>query len=377
MSNVMLSATHGTPRHVAVKNLRLDPENPRLPESQRGGSQVDLALLMVMGFDAYAVAQSIADNGFFAGEPLLAVRSESEPGAYIVVEGNRRFTALLGLTDESVRSQLPDADRWKVVAERARMSQETLIPIVEHPDRASTHVEVARAHVVGKLAWRPYMQARFIAARVAEGNTIQQVAEMIGIPKSKAADLYRDQAVVTQAQSLGLATGEVEKAFSLLTVAMGVTRLRAHVSAPLGSQLEVGKDPIPAEKTDELSELLEWIFGSEDAEPKITDSRQAASLGNVAASEVGLAALRAGATLEEARQKVTAAGMDPRERLVNRLNTAKNSLLAAADDLSAYALDKQVVKMVEDVDAVFESLRSTLAEVDAEAAGSKDSSVAS
>lgn len=363
-------ATVGIAKLVPISCLRLDPLNPRLPEAHRGGSQTDLAVVLEMGFDAYAVAQSIADNGYFMGEPLLAVPSGSETDAWIVVEGNRRLTALLGLARHDVRREFAEPDRWETVAARASIQAATQIPIIEHATREATHVEVARAHVVGKLAWRPYMQARFIAARVAEGKTIAEVAELIGITKSKAADLFRDQAVVAQAQRIGLETSEIEKAFSVLTVAMGNTKLRDHVGAPLGSRLDPAEDPVPASKVGELGELISWIFGDEDSEPKINDSRQTSQLGNVVASEVGLAALRAGASLEEAKQRVTAAGMDPRDRLIHRLTSSKSSLSAASDDLTTYASDSQVQALLADVEALVESLRSIIVEVAPESAAS-------
>jgi hypothetical protein len=319
-----------------------------------------------MGFDAFAVAQSIADNGFFAAEPLVAVPNKSEEGTWVVVEGNRRLTALLGLAFEDIRSEFAEPNRWNEVAERSGIQPEITIPVVEHETRDDTHVEVARAHVVGKLAWRPYMQARFIAARVAEGRTISEVADLIGITKSKAADLYRDQAVVSQAQRLGLETSEIEKAFSLLTVAMGNTKLRDHVGVPLGSRLEPTQDPVPEDKVEELRELISWIFGDEENEPKITDSRQTSQLGNVVANEVGLSALRSGASLEEAKQRVSAAGLDPRERLMNRLTASRNALSAASDDLTTYASDSQVLSLLADVEALVESLRSMVIEVTSE-----------
>ncbi len=363
MSSTHVSGMSGSQGLVSISSLRLDSENPRLPESLRGGSQPDLAVVLEMGFDAYAVAQSIADNGYFLGEPMLAIPSPDEEDAWIVVEGNRRLTALLGLTDKEVRSQFAQPDRWEAVAQRCVLTSDDQVPVIVHQSRSATHAEVARAHVVGKLPWQPFMQARFIAARVAEGKTVAEVADLIGITKSKAADLYRDQAVVAQAQKLGLQTGGIEKAFSVLTVAMGNTKLRDHVGAPLGSRLDPAKDPIPADKTKELQELIAWVFGDEEHEPKITDSRQTSLLGNVVASDVGLTALRQGASLEEAKQKVAAAGMDQRERLLQRLGAAKNALLATSDDLSAYASDAQVGALLSDVEAVVESLRSIILEV--------------
>ncbi|MEX2375390.1 MAG: hypothetical protein WD942_07355 [Dehalococcoidia bacterium] len=357
-------STLGTPKLVPISALRLDSENPRLPASFRNAEQEDLAVVLEMGFEAYAVAQSIADNGFFMSEPMLVIASDTEAETWIVVEGNRRLTALIGLTNEGARKQFADPERWDQLAARSRVSAEDLVPVVLHPDRQSTHVEVAKAHVIGKLAWRPYSQATYIAARVAEGRTFGEVSDLLGIAKSKVADLYRDQAIVKQAQDLGMTTGEIEKAFSLLTVTMSSTKLRDHVGAPLGSRMDPGSTPIPAEKTDNLAELIGWIFGSDVDEPKITDSRQISQLGNVVANEVGLSALRAGDSLDQAKQKVQAAGLSPRERLVNRLTTAKNALLSAADDLSEHSMDEGVRGLVEDVEAVVGALRNTIDEVD-------------
>lgn len=358
----------GTPKQAPISSLMLDPLNPRLPESLRGGAQADLAVVLEMGFDAFAVAQSIADNGFFAAEPLIAIEGD-EAGTYIVVEGNRRLTALFGLSHPDIREQFADPSRWDVVADKAGIAPDMVVPIVVHKSREATHVEVSRAHVVGKLQWRPYMQARFIAARVAEGRTIKEVADLIGITKSKAADLYRDQAIVAQAETAGLNTGEVERAFSVLTVAMGNTKLRDHIGAPLGSRLEPGQDPVPTGKLPQLKEMISWVFGDEDAEPVITDSRQMSALGNVVASEVGLAALRAGKSLDEAKQQAQSAGMHPRERLVKRLTTATSALGAAGDDLAEYATDTQVISLLSDLESLVESMRSVIDEAGDEAAG--------
>lgn len=351
---------------VPISALLLDPNNPRLPASRQGGEQAELAIDLELGFDAFAVAQSVADNGFFAAEPLIAIRAD-EPDRYIVVEGNRRLTALLGLAHPEIREQFAEPTRWEGVAEKAAISPDVVVPIVVHQSREATHVEVSRAHVVGKLQWRPYMQARFIAARVTEGRSIKEVADLIGITKSKAADLYRDQAIVGQAASVGLNTGNVEGAFSLLTVAMGNTKLRDHIGAPLGSRLEPGDNPVPAGKFNELKEVISWVFGDEDAEPVITDSRQMSALGNVVASEVGLSALRSGKSLEEARQQAQSAGMDPRDRLIKRITAATNALGAASDDLAEYASDRQVVVLLSDLESLVESMRNVVEQAAIEA----------
>jgi hypothetical protein len=323
----------GEYRSVSIGDLRLDPDNPRIPQSYRGLGQDDLAVVLEMGFEAYAVAQSMANSGFFMGEPLLVVESEEEPGALVVVEGNRRLTALIGLTRAEIRAQFTEAEKWDQLSQDSKISPESTIPVVVHESRELTFAQIGRAHVLGKLQWRPYAQALYIAARIEEGRTYAEVAEMIGITKAKVADLYRDQAIVAQAESAGLDTG---------------------------------KNPVPKSKLDELAETISWIFGSEDEEPKISDSRQIAQLGNVVGSAIGLKALREGDSLEEAKQKIAATGLAPRERLMNRFTAAKNALLAATDDFSEFVNDQEVRALFDDVGSALEALQSTIDELESE-----------
>lgn len=361
-----LPVSAGRPGSVPLSSLRLDPENPRIPETHRSKDTAELATLMEMGFEAYSVAQSIAELGFFNAEPLIVISSPDDTDAWIVVEGNRRLTALIGLAYPDIRAGFASPERWEQLALKRSITPEVFIPVVVHESRETTHAEVARVHVVGKLPWRPFMQAKYIAARVAEDRTLQEVADLIGIPKSKAADLYRDQAVLTQASSLGLETSQVESAFSLLTVAMGSTKIRSHVGAPLGSQTVIGEPPVPAERSNELKEVIQWVFGDEEHESLISDSRQISQLGNVIASEVGLEALRDGKTLDEAKQHMQERGLDPIVALTKKLNAARNSLNSASSDVAEFAFDTVVRGLVEDIESLVGSIRSTLEDVTAE-----------
>jgi len=368
-NELMIPTSSGALSTVPLGSLRLDPDNPRIPDSIKAETTAELATLLEMGFDAYPVAQSIAELGFFHAEPLIVVPHNSEADTWVVVEGNRRLTALLGLASAEIRSGFAEPDKWEALAAKRHLTMDMQIPVVIHSSRDTTHAEVARVHVVGKLPWRPYMQARYIAARVAEGRTIQQVADLIGITRSTAANLYRDQAVLAQAAEMGLETAQVERAFSLLTVAMGNTKIREHVGAPLGSRMEVDTQPIPVDKAEELREVIQWIFGDEEREAVISDSRQVTQLGNVIASPVGLEALRKGQTLEEAKQQVHAAGLEPIVSLTKRLTAAKNALASASSDIAEYALNVDIQGLVDDIESVVETIRATLEEVQSQSSG--------
>jgi len=350
----------GEQRRVPLRSLRLDPQNPRLPVEQRGSGQEDLAVHLELGFDALTVAESIAAHGYFGSEPLIVIASD-EPGVWVVVEGNRRLTALLGLVDNTVRREFANPDPWVKLAAKATIGLDDHIPVVVLPDRAAAGPIIGFRHISGILQWQPFAQARYVAGLVDdEGMTFTGVAQMIGIDKTRVGNLYRDQAIARQARGLGLETGPLEASFSLLTVAMNTTKLRDHIGAPVGSRTEPGEEPIPAEKVEHLRELLTWIYGEGETEPVISDSREISKLGSVVASNLGLSALRSGSTLEAAVQKIKEADVDPHQRLINRLRTGKNSLVAAMQDVADFADDDEVAELVQDVRAAADGLLDAL-----------------
>ena len=193
--------TLGEQKFVPLSALRLDPFNPRLPKSLQGQNQEDLAVNLELGFDAYTVAESIAGHGYFNSEPLIVIPSD-EKGAWIVVEGNRRLTALIGLTRPEIRAQFAASERWDELASRSTVRDGNQVPVVVAPSRESVIPIVGFRHISGILQWQPFAQARYVAALVDDGNSYADVADLIGIEKKKVADLYRDQAIVEQAQRL-------------------------------------------------------------------------------------------------------------------------------------------------------------------------------
>ncbi|HEU5036083.1 MAG TPA: hypothetical protein VFT70_03695 [Nocardioides sp.] len=354
------SAHLGDQRQIALENLRLDPENPRLPAAAQGASQEDLAFDLELGFEAFTVAESIASHGFFTSEPLIAVPSEDEAGVWIVVEGNRRLTALLGLAQPSIRSQFPSPDQWDALAAKAGLTLDTEVPVVVVDSRSTVVPIIGFRHISGILGWTPFAQARYVAKLVDDdGLSFAEVAKMIGIDKGRAGNLYREQAIAKQAATLGIPTGPVEEAFSLLTVAMSNTKLRGFVGAPLGSKLEPGTDPVPGAKTSELKELLGWVFGTAETDKVLNDSRDINKLGGAISSPVGLASLRAGDNLAEALQKIDDAGLDKLERLIKRLRAARNALQAAEIDIADHGDEPEVQALLEELQTSVDALRSS------------------
>lgn len=360
MSELREVRSMGEARRVPLRNLLLDPFNPRLPEEMQGEDQEELAVHLELGFDALTVAESIASHGFFGSEPLIVIAAD-ESSKWLVVEGNRRLTALLGLVDKGIRSQFANSGPWDALAAQAQVTYDHQIPVVVLPDRASATPIIGFRHISGILQWQPYAQARYIARLVDEdGMKFNEVAEMIGVDRTKVGNLYRDQAIASQARDMGIETGLMEESFSLLTVAMSTPKLRAHIDAPLGSKTEPGEPPIPDEKAPALQELVRWLYGDGEAEPVIGESRDISKLGNVAASKTGLRALRQGSTLEAAIQQVKDADANPKQRLLSRLKTGKNALSLALDDIDEFQDDSDVTDAVDEARAAADALLAAL-----------------
>lgn len=361
MSELRDVRSMGRQKWVPLRDLLLDPQNPRLPADMQGEDQEDLAVHLELGFDALTVAESIASHGYFGSEPLIVI-AEDSTGRWIVVEGNRRLTALLGLVDLKIRAQFANPSPWEPLATQANLSYDDQVPVVVLPDRAAATPIIGFRHISGILQWQPFAQARYIARLVDEDHmSFAEVAEMIGVDRTKVGNLYRDQAIATQAREMGIETGPMEEAFSLLTVAMSTPKLRAHIDAPLGSKAQTGEPPIPSERAPELKELVTWLYGNGDVEPVIGESRDISKLGGVVASKTGLSALREGVTLEAAIQKAKDADANPRQRLLSRLRTGKNSLSAALDDIDEFVDDSEVSDTVDEVRAAADALLSALA----------------
>ena len=349
---------------VPISNLMLDEENPRFPENQSGNKQIRLAQIIEMGFEAYAVAESMCRYGYFPSEPLIVMKSDKYPEKFVVLEGNRRVTALLGLTVPEVRSSFASAERWESLAASCHITNSNTIPAVLVQSREDCAPVIGFRHISGILSWSPYAQARYVASLIdGRGLSFSEVAEMVGKKRGDVADLYRDQAIADQAKKLGIDTGGIEQTFSLLTVAMGTTKLREYVGAPMGAHTVPGKDPIPSEKQKNLKEALAWIYGTPTTQPVISDSRQIAKLGNVISHPDGLKAIRAGKSLDEASQAIQDAGADPLKRLMLQLKTANSALMATLDVIEEFSDEDDVREMYE---TIVETVRSIGSVVDSE-----------
>lgn len=158
---------------VRVEQLLLDPINPRLPEEVQDRPQAEILTYLYENDDLDELMASMAQNAYFASEPLLVLEPQNESNKYVVVEGNRRLGALmilLGLDSASQAGLQPDPE----VSESPRLHELQQVPCVLLQSRDEVNDYLGFRHINGLREWAPEAKARYlykqVEAAVQEGH---------------------------------------------------------------------------------------------------------------------------------------------------------------------------------------------------------------
>ena len=82
---------------IPVVNLRLDPENPRLSTRNNGQRETLRELAKLQGTKLRVLAEDILEYGLDPSELTIVARLEDEDDRFVVLDGNRRLTAIRAL----------------------------------------------------------------------------------------------------------------------------------------------------------------------------------------------------------------------------------------------------------------------------------------
>lgn len=335
----MANPKFNEPEPQKVEDLFLDIENPRIPEDKRNLSQDDLALYIAETYNALSVARSIALHQYFPSEPLIAIQSGKK---LIVLEGNRRLSALKILRDSTLRSRLKNEKDWKALP-TTNVPDE--VPVLLVKNRRQVAPIIGYRHISGIQQWEPYAKARYIASQVGKGKiTFKDAALDVGETEGEVRSNYRNYRIAEQIIDSGADKKEIDSLFGKFGVfsrAMQTKDLRDFIGAPDANEVSISKDPIPSSKKAALKELTGYMFGPRAV---LKESRELNKLGAVIASEEGLKVLRKERNLETAY--IASGGL--RERLIIYLGTASKNLKAAKLDMSKYKKDDDVQELLKE-----------------------------
>ena len=310
-----------------LETLELDPRNPRLPPSARDFGQEDLLQHIAERYNTVDVAISIARHGFFTSEPLIVMKGNSNK--YVAVEGNRRLVSLRILSDIRLATGLSNERRWIDIQLEKAVPVE--IPCVIATSRERIAAILGYRHISGIQEWNPPQKARFIAGLVNDGGmSFKEVAELVGEPETDIRSQYRNHGILEQARSeFGMDVAPVERQFGVFTRAMVSIPLRSYIGAPSPADVQPKQLPLESNSSGELGKLLSWLFGSEDEDRAISDSREITRLGRVIQDQEARAVLDNTRDLNAAEETLGGA----KERLKQNLRNARNALQAALADV--------------------------------------------
>ncbi len=158
-----------------LSELCLDPLNVRIANPQAGESSI--AAYLVAAEDVAGLALGIARDGYLDNElPVVTV----EDGRLMVLEGNRRVTALKLLTDTLAADYPGGVAFSEVGVERVARRHPRVLPtsirVMVAPSREAAQPLLARLHTSNpKKSWLREQQAIFYHAQLDRGRTVDDL----------------------------------------------------------------------------------------------------------------------------------------------------------------------------------------------------------
>lgn len=344
---------------VGLDQVRLDPENPRLPREQDWASKSEGEFLQefVRRYNLAELARSIADKGFRPrhAEALLVVEEPPGSETYVVIEGNRRLATLKLLASEARRREVGTGSEWEELAEQAKAWDLDPVPVIVYPDRDALNDYVGFRHITGPQPWRPEAKARFIARLLGGGSSIGEVARRIGSNHRAVRRFAEAHAIFAQAIDEGLRVDAVEAGFGVFYNALDQDGVRGFLG--LGRQADIDslpESPVPAGRMEQLSELIGLLFGDDAAglDAVIRESRELRKLGKVLANDGSRANLLRDRDLERAWR----ASGGGREDLLGVLADLYSRLAEVSGKAPEYEDDEEIRIEVRRVHAVVEDM---------------------
>lgn len=291
------------PQNIAyldTTKLRLDPQNPRLPESIQGGKQSELLAFLFEHGALEELAQSYLDNGFFDHEPLIVLTPQGGDQDYIVLEGNRRLATLMILRGAD---EAEDMEFIGIAASEDQLGKLKEVPCYQIENREEVHSFLGFRHIGGIKAWPPEAKARYILNEVERtikaGEEKQDPFKIVGRRVGSNALGVRNPYIAIRIlqygrEDLGVDVTYVQqKRFGVWLRCMNSAEIREYVgfgSAKTFAEVEEGLSKVSEARLGEVLGDLTPQEGHQKA--LVADSREVTDYGRIITNKRAAAALR-------------------------------------------------------------------------------------
>lgn len=308
---------------VNIEYLKFDKLNSRLPKRLQGiTDDAKVIDYMVKNGNILELMKSIAETGYSEAEPLLVVLDNSD-NKYIVVEGNRRLTAVKLLNNPKL-AKVRMASIDEIVKEAVSIPEE--IPVIIYSSRELILDYLGYRHITGVKDWGALEKARYLDqlyhVHCNDENRsyiYKKLAKMIGSKSDYVSKLHQALKLYNLANDeayYGADITEEEISFSWITTAIGYSEI--------ANFLNITED-IAQINQENYKKLFLWMFDRKKR--VIGDSREISKLASIVAQDTSLKKLETGSTVDEAILYTSV----PSEVFLEMLKNARKSLRQAKD----------------------------------------------
>lgn len=256
-------------QELPLADLDFDPENPRFTTTINNGPVEKLIERMAREERVLELMESIGEQGYFSGEPLIAVNHGA--GRYYIAEGNRRLAALKLLNGSlEIPPKLTTLQEAKRQAEEAGHVSDT-VPCIVFEDAEEVLRYLGFRHITGVKAWKPIAKARYLERlrqssiyRDLDHDTmLRRLAKEIGSRHDYVGQMLTSLAVMDYAQAhdfFGMQRIDPDRIdFSLLSTALSYENIYHHIG--LASRKDIDAPDLDETKT---KELFTWLYAQRD-----------------------------------------------------------------------------------------------------------------
>jgi hypothetical protein len=277
---------HNSIEYADIEDLFLDPDNPRLGRAAGAKKLGQLEIQKLMeDWDLEELAVSFLDSGFWVQEALIVHRELlNSRSVLVVVEGNRRLAALKAL--KQAADGAAAAPRWAVkLVAKSEPPEElfTRVPYIQADSRADVEGFLGFRHVTGIKEWRPAEKAEFIARLIEKRHlSYEQVMRRIGSKTNTVRNLYIAYRLLLQMEGEdNISIQHVEGKFSVLFLSLRSEGVRRYLGVDTTAAPRRARNPVPKKRKKHLARFALWMFGDEDTQALVRESRLVDQFGKI------------------------------------------------------------------------------------------------
>lgn len=291
---------------IAFDDLKLDLFNPRLPKSKQGKDEKVIIEFMLLESATLELMMAIGQNGFFAGEQLLVVEDKNDEGKYIVVEGNRRLTAVKLLSKPELATVKTEAIK-QILQEVDDKNKPSNIPCLVFEDKKDILKYLGFRHITGIKSWRLLEKARYLRdlrnsdfKDLTLQNACRNIAKSIGSSSDYIRRLLIGFELYKIVEDEGFYTinGLDDTRFHLnyFTGSLAKDNIRKFIGVNTTSEA-----PLESLNKENLKEIVHWWFDKTEGNSRVLgDSNGLKILNAIIGDGQALTAFREGVTIETA-----------------------------------------------------------------------------